>query len=137
MLLENIYLRVIKQPTLNIFNGVSDQVTCNWHMEIFLNMPSRRRQNIPLLQHPTCSPATKILPSKFNSRAKWFLFLRIDIVEKRQFSFCPSVCSHASVHLPLDRLLWNFILEVYLKIIREDPNFMKTGKKCGTFCTKN
>lgn len=64
LLLGNVFSWVIKLPTQNVFKDVSDHATCHWKMQIFLKTPCVRRQNIPLLQHPKRTPATKILPCK-------------------------------------------------------------------------
>jgi hypothetical protein len=39
-----VFSRVIKLPTQNVFNGISDKVTCHCYMQIFLKTPGDRRK---------------------------------------------------------------------------------------------
>ena len=48
-------------------------------------------------------------------------------------SVCWSLCPHVSARLPLDGFPWNFILATFMKICRETPNLVKTGKNIRQF----
>ena len=122
VLLGNVFSCVIKLPTQNVFKGVSDKVTCHGHVQIFLRIPCEGRRNMPLLQHPKRSPTTNTLPCKITQSAIRGLCISVDIVGKSQYPSYPSVCSHASMCLPLEGYLSNCMLEAYMKIIPEDSN---------------
>jgi len=95
VLFGNFFPHVIKLLTINVFNDVCDEVTCLWHLQILLKFPSDRRPNMPLLQHPKCSSATRILPCKITSKVAWFLCMNFDIDGKTPI-FLLSVCLFAS-----------------------------------------
>jgi hypothetical protein len=48
-------------------------------------------------------------------------------------SLCPSISSHVSERLPLDRLLWNCIVITPMKICQQNPNLVKIGRNIGHF----
>jgi len=85
-------------------DDISDKVTCHRHLQIILNSPCRKRQNIPLLQHRNYLHANnscivnlpRLLPAFFKGRSHGR--------NKTKFLHCPSVCSHASGRLLLCRL---------------------------------
>jgi len=45
---------IIKICLRNVGDGVSDKVSCHRQLQIILNYPCRRRQNISLLQNRNC-----------------------------------------------------------------------------------
>ena len=105
VLLGNVFSWIIKLPTQNVLKSVSDNVTCHQQMQTFLKTPCVRQKNMPLLQHPKLSPSKNFLTCKITQSAVRVLFMRVGVVGKGQYPSCPSVCSHASVCLPLGRYL--------------------------------
>jgi len=90
----------------NIGDGVSDNVTCHWHIQVFLKALRCMRQNIPLLQHTKCSPTNNTPLYKITSSAKQVICARFHGCKNENFNH---ICS--SVRMLQNVAHWTDILQ--------------------------
>jgi len=62
--------------------------------------------------------------------------MHIRINRHDRLSACLCICLQVSTRLRLDGFTWNLILRTFMKICRENPNFVKIGHKYWAIYTK-
>jgi hypothetical protein len=104
-----------------IVNNISSVLYCN-------AVPS---VNVQLTLTCKVSVTVNIKIMVFWDVAPYGFQARLHNREKRLLASCPSVGPHVSAPLPVDVCPWNWMLGTFMKICRENPSMVKTGKNIG------